>query len=122
MSTLCRAGQEHSLLDCERTRVDLVAEDLEVRHGERPETAHRERQQLSDEAADLNTWVTEEEELVEARHDWTTFNFLRVRTSGPMRTDSPDDADDPSAKGVDGHVRIVCVGDGGTNLRVWAVQ
>ena len=52
-------------------------------------------------AGDGDRGIAEEEELVQAGED-----------------DGPDEADEPGPEGVHGHVRVVGVGDGRTDLRV----
>jgi len=53
-------------LDRERSWVERVAKNLDVRDSTSPEATQRENQQLGDDSGDCNGGVTEEEELVQA--------------------------------------------------------
>lgn len=94
-------GDEDVLLDGERARVELHAEDGPP--WERPgcEAADGVRDELGDELADDDRGIAEEEELVHAGED-----------------DGADDADDPDAQGARGHGDVVGVGDGAAHFRV----
>jgi hypothetical protein len=92
------------LLDGEGAVVEACAEDLDVWEEASHEATEGEGDQLSDQVADRHGWVSEEVELVEARDD-----------------DSHDHSENPYAEGVAGHLRVVGVGDGGSDLGVGGV-
>jgi hypothetical protein len=115
-------SDEHVLLDSEGTRVDRNAEDLDAGHHLGPGATNRVREQLGDEATDRDGRVPEEEELVEAGDDdrWKV-SFSNVNCKSSKRLLTERNADNPSAQGAAGHIGVVGVGDGRTDLRVGRV-
>jgi len=97
-------GDQDMLLDGKRTGIQGITEDTPVGKPSGGGAADGERQELSDNAAYGDGGIAEEEELVETGEQ-----------------DGPKDADDPGAEGGDGHVEIIGVGDGGTDLGIGAV-
>ena len=91
-------------LDGKRTRIQGITENRPVGKPSGGGAANGKRQELSDNAADGDGGIAEEEELVETGEQ-----------------DGPNDADDPGAEGGYGHVEIICVGDGGPDLGIGAV-
>ena len=109
------------LLDGEWTGVEGDTKDLDVGEETCPEATDGEGEQLGDNlreaparstqcavrtreqtySGDRDGGIPEEEELVHAGED-----------------DGPDEANEPGAEGVHGHVRVVGVGDGGPDLGV----
>lgn len=92
------------LLDGERSGVKGETKDLNGGDDAGPETEEGEGDELGDDARDGDGGISEEEELVQAGDE-----------------DGPAETDDPCAEGVDGHVGVVCVGDGGPDFRVRGV-
>jgi hypothetical protein len=97
----CHDGDENVLLDGKRTRIEGDTEYLDGGDKACPETEEREGDELRDNARDGNGWEAEEEELVEAGDD-----------------DGPNEANEPSTEGVDGHVWVICVGYSRPDFRV----
>lgn len=92
------------LLDSERAWVERDTEYFDGGNYAGPETEEGERDELGNDARDGDGGISEEEELVEA---WDE--------------DGPAETDEPCAEGTDGHGRVVCVCDGGPDLRVGRV-
>ena len=97
-------GDQDVFLDRERARVDRDTEDLDAGHDACPETENREGDELGHDTGDGDGGVSEEEELVQTGDE-----------------DGPGNANEPGPEGAAGHVRVVGVGDGGTDLGVRGV-
>lgn len=102
-------GDDGVLLDVEvvvRVEAELAPEQPQLHHGEevRDGATDGEGEQLRDEGGDGNAGVPHGEKLVDAGAD-----------------DGEEHADEPHAQGVDGHGRVVYVGDVGAYFGEWGV-